>query len=200
MTRILTVVWLVAFAVGYIVHAVTFWRDSWPTAASALTASYFHVGALCFSWGYTSLLDSTYFNKKVVIRDSIGYVFGLICYWTVALCWKYAPLYVVMAFCVFFVYAIFVVIKFYSTYNRVSYRLMKISLGSVRSFVRWMQVCCDLIILFGIGSVAITGLFPHDLWPFVLLLCFGVGMFGYIVYSLEKYGAVIDDAAKLMRA
>ena len=74
---------------------------------------------------------------------------------------------------------------------------MRLSYGNVGSFVRWMQVCCDLIILFGISSVAITGIFPNEKWPFVVLLIAGVGVFGYIVYSLEKYGAVIGDATKV---
>lgn len=196
LTRILTVVWLTSFAIGYILHAIFVWRNTWPTAASALTVSYFHIGAICFSWGYTSLLDPTYLKRRVVIRDTAIYIIGFICYWTIALCWKVAPTYTFLSFCIFFAYALWVIIKFYHTYNLVSYRMMKMSLGSVRSFVRWMQVCCDLIILFGIGSVTITGIFANELLPFVLLLCAGVGMFGYIVYSLEKYGSVIDDATK----
>lgn len=196
MTRILTVVWLIAFAIGYMFHAFFHWRHSWPTAASALTATYFHLAAICFSWGYTSLLNPTYLTKRVKIRDLSIYLVGLIAYWTVALRWTNAPVYTLISFSWFFTYAVYVVIVFYRTYNRVSYRMMKMSLGSVGSFVRWMQVCCDLIILFGIGSVAITGIFPNDYWPFVLLLILGIGMFSYMVYSLEKYGNVIDDATK----
>ena len=197
MTRILTTLWLVAFGVGYMIHAAFNWRENWPTAASALTATYFHLGAICFSWGYTSLLDPTYLSKKVVVRDMIIYAFGIVCYWSVALCWTHAPVYTALSFMVFFFYAVFGVMIFYGTYNRVSYRMMRLSYGNVGSFVRWMQVCCDLIILFGISSVAITGVFPNEKWPFVVLLIAGVGIFGYIVYSLEKYGAVIGDATKV---
>ena len=197
-TRILTIVWLMAFALGYMAHAAFCWRYTWPTAASALSVSYFHLGAVCFSWGYTSLLNPTYLKRSVIIRDAIIYVFGLTCYWTIALLKSYAPVYTMLSFCVFFFYAVYCIAVFYRTYNRVSYRMMKMSLGSVDIFVRWMQVCCDLIILFGISSVAITALFPNDTWPYVLLLFMGVGMFGYIVYSLEKYGAVIDDATKAL--
>ncbi len=196
MTRILTIIWLMAFGIGYNIHAICCWRESWPTAASALTATYFHIGAICFSWGYTSLLNPTYVTKKVAIRDIAIYIIGIISYWTVALNWNDAPLYVLLSFVIFFSYCVYGVIVFYRTYNMVSYRMMKMSLGNVGSFVRWMQVCCDLIILFGMGSVAITGIFPNDKWPFVVLLVLGVGIFGYIVYSLEKYGSVINGATK----
>ena len=132
MARILTTLWLVAFGVGYMIHAAFNWRENWPTAASgrenwptaasALSATYFHLGAICFSWGYTSLLDPTYLRKKVVVRDLVIYAFGIVCYWTVALCWTHAPVYTALSFMVFFFYAVFGVIIFYGTYNRVSYR------------------------------------------------------------------------------
>ena len=195
-TRILTTIWLIAFGIGYNIHAIFCWRECWPTAASALTATYFHLGALCFSWGYTPLLDPKYFTRKVVIRDTAIYIIGLTAYWTVALNWNDAPLYVLLSFMIFFLYCIYGVIVFYKTYNQVSYRMMKMSLGNVGDFVRWMQVCCDLIILFGIGSVAITGIFPNDKWPYVVLLVLGVGIYGYIVYSVEKYGTVIKGATQ----
>ena len=194
MTRILTSIWITAFAIGYLLHAAFVWRNTWPTAASALTVSYFHIGALCFSWGYTSLLDLTYLTRRVVIRDLAIFVLGMLGYWTVALCWKDAPTYTLLSFVIFFLYALWIVIVFYRTYNRVSYRMMKMSQGSVSGFVRWMQVCCDMIILFGVGSVTITGIFANELVPYVLLLFAGIGMFGYMVYSLEKYGEVVDDA------
>ena len=192
--RILFVIWLTSFAVGYFLHAAFIWRNTWPTAASALTVTYFHIGALCFSWGYTSLLDITYLRRRVVIRDLAIFIVGVLGYWTVAFLWKDAPTYTLLSFVVFFVYALWIVIVFYRTYNRVSYRMMKMSLGSVSAFVRWMQICCDMIILFGVGSVTITGIFANELVPYVLLLFAGVGMFSYMVYSLEKYGEVIDEA------
>ena len=196
MTRILTSIWLAAFAVGYMLHAVFVWRHTWPTAASALTVTYFHIGSICFSWGYTSLLDPTYIKRRVVIRDLAIFVLGMLGYWTVALCWKDAPTYTLLSFIIFFVYALWIVIVFYRTYNRVSYRMLKMSQGSVSGFVRWMQVCCDLIVLFGIGSVTITGIFANELVPYVMLLFAGVGVFAYMVYSLEKYGEVVDSATQ----
>ena len=43
-TRILTIVWLMAFGIGYNIHAFCYWRESWPTAASALTSSSAAIG------------------------------------------------------------------------------------------------------------------------------------------------------------
>ena len=196
LARILTVVWLVAFGIGYMVHAAFQLRYSWPSAASALSATYFHIGALCFSWGYTPLLNPEYLTKKVVVRDTAVFIVGIVAYWTVALLSNHAPFYTFLSFSIFFVYAVYGTIIFYSTYNRVSYRMIRMSIGSVGSFVKWMQVCCDLIILFGISSVAITAIFPTETWPYMLLLVAGVGIFGYIAYSLEKYGAIIYEATE----
>ena len=196
MARICTTIWIMAFGIGYELHAIFMFRFTWPSAASALTATYFHLAGICFSWGYTSLLNPMYLTRRIAIRDVAIYVVGLICYWTVALLFRQAPLLTMLSFCIFFGYAFYVTYVFYRTYNRVTLRLMKMSMGSVREFVRWMQMCTDLIILFGIGSVAVTATFPFKSWPYPLLLTAGVGMFGYMVYSIEKYGGVIDAATK----
>ena len=193
----LTALWMAVFGIGYIIHGVFMLRETWPTAASALTASYFHLGALCFNWGYTSLLKPNYLTRRVLWRDGLFYVIGLMVYWTVALLWKHAPLLTFLSFCMFFSYAVWTVITFYRAYNQVSNRLIHLSFGNVMDFVRWMQVCCDLIVLFGISSVAITALFPTDFWPFTLLLFAGVGMFGYMGYSLMKYGKNISHITPL---
>lgn len=194
MARICTIIWVVAFGIGYQLHALFMWRFSWPAAASALTVTYFHLAGICFSWGYTSLLNPVYLTRRIVKRDIAIYLFGLVAYWTVPLIWKHAPLYTLLSYCIFFSYAVYVTYIFYRTYNQVSLRLMKMSMGNVRDFVRWMQVCTDLIILFGIGSVVVTALFPTQSLPFVLLLFAGFGMFSYMVYSIEHYGNVIDTA------
>lgn len=195
-TRLLTTLWIAVFGLGYIVHGIFMWRYTWPTAASALTASYFHLGAICFSWGYTSLLNPNYLTRKIVWHDGLLYLFGLTVYWLVAILWKQAPTFTLLSFCLYFGYAAWIVFVFYRTYNQVSYRLMRLSFGNVMDFVRWMQVCCDLIVLFGISSVAITGIFPTDFWPYTLLLFAGVGMFAYIAYSLNKYGATIETTTE----
>ena len=195
-TRMLTALWIGVFGLGYILHCMVMWRYTWPTAASALTVSYFHLGAICFSWGYTSLLNPNYLTRRIVWRDTLIFVFALITYWTVALLWQKAPGFTLLSFVMFFAYAAWIVFKFYHTYNMVSSRMLRLSFGNVMGFVRWMQVCCDLIILFGISSVAITSIFPTDFWPFTLLLFAGVGMFAYIAYSLNKYGITIETTTE----
>jgi protein-S-isoprenylcysteine O-methyltransferase Ste14 len=100
------------------------------------------------------------------------------------------------SFVIFFAYAALVAITFYKTYNQVSLRMMRMSIGNVREFVHWMQVCCDYIVLFGICSVAITAMFPTDAWPYTVLLMAGAGMFTYIAYSLHQYGKVVGRASR----
>lgn len=194
--RILTVVWLAVFALGYIVHAVFQFRFYWPAVSTALTTTYFHIGAICFRWGYTSMLNPHFLNRKVVVGDLIVFVLGLTAYWTVALTWKEQAFYTTLATGIFFLYCAYGTIVFYKTYNLVSLRMIKITNGSMSSFVRWLQLCCDLIILCGIGGVALTGIFPHAVWPYILLCWLSPVMYGYIVYSLENYGSVVEDATK----
>jgi hypothetical protein len=122
------------------------------------------------------------------VRDLIIYAIGLTAYWSAALLWHHKPIYISLAFIIFFAYSILTVFTFYRTYNRVSLRLIHMSAGNMMEFIRWMQVCCDCIVLFGIGSMAITAIFPNDIIPFVLLLVSGVGMFAYMTYSIIKYG------------
>jgi hypothetical protein len=188
--------WMGVFGVGYLLHAWFQWRFTWPTAASALTATYFHIGALCFSWGFTPLLNPRYLTRGVLLRDLVYYIASVVVYWTVALLWEQAPYCTMGSFCLFFFYAVYITTVFYRTYNQVSFRLMRLSFGNVTGFVHWMQMCCDLIVLFGISSVVITGIFPDDIWPYSLLLVMGVGMFAYIGYSVSKYGTVIEEATK----
>lgn len=191
-SRLLTILWLTAYSIGYILHAIFLWRYTWPTAASALTVSYFHIGAICFNWGFIPLLNPNYLKRRVIVRDLYIFAVGLITYWTVALKWHHAPVYISMAFLVFFVYAAMTVFTFYRTYNRVSLRMIRMTSGNVMQFIRWMQVCCDCIVLFGIGSVAITAIFPNDIIPFLLLLTSGAGMFMYIAYSISNYGKYLS--------
>jgi hypothetical protein len=194
--RLMTILWLTVFAVGYLLHFAFRLRTGWPSAASALTVSYFHWGAICFCWGFIPLLNPDHLTRKRMIADSIVYIIGLIGYWTVALLWKEAPVATLISYSVFFAYCAYYIVIFYRTYNRVSFRLIKLSYGNVSSFVRWMQASCDLILLFGIGSVAVTAMFPTDLWPYTLLMVIGTLVYAYIVYSLRRYGNVIEAASR----
>jgi hypothetical protein len=97
-TRLLTTLWIAAFGIGYIIHGVFLWRDTWPTAASALTATYFHLGAVCFNWGYVSLLNPNYLTRFVVYHDGLLFFFGVVGYWLVAILWKQAPILTMLSF------------------------------------------------------------------------------------------------------
>lgn len=195
--RLLTAVWLIVFAVGYLIHAVTGLRAFWPSAASALTVSYFHFGAICFCWGYIPLLNPDYLTRRIVVRDLIIYAFGLVCYWSVALLWKDAPLYTLLSFIVFFGYVAYHIFLFYQTYHNVSYRLLKMSYGNVSGFVHWLQISCDLIIFFGTCGVIMLALFNEDSKiPYTVLTLMGIGIWAYIVYSLNKYGSVVETATR----
>ena len=195
--RQFSVLWLVAFAVGYLVHAFLELRTFWPTAASALTVSYFHLGAICFCWGYIPLLNPNYFTKRIAIRDTVIYAIGLISYWTVALIWKEVSVYTLIPYRVFFGFCAYNAAVFYKTFQRVSYRLVVMSYGNVSAFVRWMQASCDIIIFFGIFLVALTALFPTTIQymtPVETIL--GIGLFGYIAYSINRYGKVVATATR----
>lgn len=193
-SRLFTVIWFVSFGLGFLLHSLLQWRYSWPSAASALTTSYFHIGAICFSWGYTPLMNPRYLTRKIIVRDSIYYAFALLVYWTVPFLWQQAPLFTFLSFCLFFIYAGFIAVAFYRTYNKVSYRMIHMPTSSVKDFIHWMQVCCDFIVLFGISSVVVTALFPIDAWPYTVLLLLGAGMFTYMAYSLHNYGKVVERA------
>lgn len=194
--RLMMILWLTVFAIGYLIHFTFHLRSDWPTAASALTVSYFHWGAICFCWGFIPLLNPDHLTKKRMICDSVIYLIGLAGYWTVAILWKEAPLATIISYLVFFAYCAFYLVVFYRTYNRVSFRLIKMSYGNVNGFVRWMQVSCDLILLFGIGSVAIVAMFPNDYWPYTALEIVGTMVYAFIVYSLNRYGKVIETASR----
>lgn len=195
--RQFTVLWLVAFAAGYLIHAIIGLRFFWPSAAAALTVSYFHLGAICFCWGYIPMLKPDYFTRRIAVRDTVIYIIGLISYWTVAFIWKETNIYTLLPSLIFFVFCVCNAFVFYRIYHQVSFRLMVMSHGNVSGFVRWMQASCDIIIFFGIFLVAVTVLFPHSIsymTPIETLL--GIVLFGYIVRSLSRYGQVVATATQ----
>ena len=196
-TRIAAAIWMIAFALGYFINVSLKLRFVWPSAASALTVTYFHIGVICFSWGFTPLLNHEYLTRRVIIRDLAIFLSAMCCYWTVAATWKNAPLYTALSFIPFFLYGLYAAIVFYRTYNLVSERKIRMKYGNLLGFIRWMQMCCDLIVLFGLGSVAITGIFPLETWPYIALLWVGLAIYVTITLSVERYGKVIIENASV---
>ena len=195
--RSFTILWLVFFAVGYLIHAIFQIRTFWPTGAAALTISYFHLGAICFCWGYIPLLNPDYLTKKIAVRDTVIYGVGLAGYWASAFIWKQTTIYSMLPYLVFFVYCAYHAVIFYKTFSRVSYRLVTMSYGDVSGFVRWMQASCDLIVFFGIFLVAVTVLFPDSIRYITPVETLGgIGIFAYIVYSISRYGKVVEAATR----
>lgn len=204
------------FAVGFLLHAHFQWRNTWPAAASALSLSYFHVGGVLFGWSHTSLMHPEYLKKRVVIRDLAILLIGISCYWLAVacstsnrclLCCSLPFVKIQFFFAIFFVHALFITYMFYRTYYRVRRSLMRkpaddnapgwwneqlkrTVLNGHHSFV----IACHLIVLFGIGSIVVTAVFPTQITPYTVLMCMGIAVYCYIFYSLMEYGNVIEAA------
>ena len=192
------------FAVGFLLHAHFQWRSTWPVAASALSVSYFHIGGVLFGWSHTSLMQPDYLTRKVVVRDLSILIIGIVCYW-LAVVWPVFSLHV--SFSIFFLHAMFITYTFYHTYYQVRRSLMRMPtdtdaagwwnervkrtvLSGHHSFV----IACHLIVLFGIGSIVVTAVFPTQITPYTVLMCMGIAVYCYIFYSLTEYGNVIETA------
>lgn len=220
--RIIVAVNYIIFGVGFLLHAHLSWRTSWPEAASALSLSYFHSGGVLFGWSHTSLMRPDYLTRRVVVRDLLILALGITAYWTTAFLsspddepsFKLSVFqsFNISAFqlfnlstIIFFLHAFYISYTFYHT----CYRVIRNLSGrvadaesprwwtpdvkcTVLSFHHSFLIGCHLIILFGIGSIAITAAFPHDIWPYTLLLILGILVFTYIFYSLTEYGNVIE--------
>lgn len=201
--RMLVALCYAVFAVGFAVHAFYEWRTSWPAAASALSVSYFHVGAVLFGWSHTSLMRPDYLTRKVVVRDLTLLLIGLTSYW---LCVVWFPAFS-LQYSIFFGHAGFIAFILYHTYFQVRRNLLHMPadekapkwwtpetkrtvLSGHHSFV----ISSHLIVLFGIGSIVVTAIFPHQITPYTVLLCLGIAVYCYIFYSLSEYGNVIDAA------
>ena len=60
-----------------------------------------------------------------------------------------------------------------------------------------MQVSCDLIIFFGTLGVIMLALFQKNtMFPFTVITLLGIGIWAYIVFSLNKYGSVVETASR----
>jgi len=218
-SRIIVAVNYIIFGIGFLMHAQLSWRTSWPEAASALSLSYFHSGGVLFGWSHTSLMRPDYLTRRVVVRDLLILALGITAYWTAAFLspsdyGQTLNLSIFGSFnislfnlstIIFFLHAIYISYTFYHTYYRVSRNLSDRAADAnaprwwspevkrtVLSFHHSFLIGCHLIILFGIGSIAITAAFPNDIWPYTLLLILGILVFTYIFYSLTEYGNVIE--------
>ena len=202
--------WLVTvnyaiFGIGFLLHAHFGWRTVWPEAASALTVSYFHSGGVLFGWSHISLMRPNYLTRRVVVRDLAILVVGLVCYWTTATCFPLSTFH--FSFLIFFLHAAFIAFTFYHTYYNLhrSMELMptdgnipgwwtpdtkRTVLGRHHAFV----IGCHLIVVFGLGSVALTAAFPRAVWLYIVLMLSGIAVFCFIFYSIVEYGNVIDSA------
>ena len=203
--RSLVALCYVVFAVGFVLHAHFELRTTWSLGASALSVSYFHVGAVLFGWSHTMLMRPDYLTRGVVARDLIILFMGLVAYWVSVLYCGVTVFYVSLL--VFFAHALLVTYIFYRTYHDVRRDLMRMPaddnarrwwtpevkrtvLGGHHSFM----IACRLIVLFGIGSMIVTAAFPTGLAPYTVLTTLGVMVYCYIFYAITEYGNVIDAA------
>ena len=201
-SRMLTAFCYLIFAAGFVAHSKLGWRTEWPAGASALSVSYFHVAAVLFGWSHISLLNPNYLTRRVVIRDVIILILGLIAYWTAA-----ATSFLIshFSFLIFFAYALYISYIFYSTLLRVRRLTKDLPRSAVNArwwtdenrqmvigFQRSIRVSCHLIVIFGLGSIVITAAFPTEQWPYTVLMTLGIAVFCYIYYGLTNYGSVIE--------
>jgi len=195
------------FAVGFLLHAHFGWRTSWPDGATALSTTYFHVGAVLFGWSHTSLLRPDYLRRSIVVRDTTILIIGIAGYWTTAVWAESSLLTLHASLLIFFLHAGYIAVNFYRTCYLVRRSLQRKPVGSEAPFW-WTEeakrevldghhsfvVSAHLIILFGIGGIVVTASVPTLLWPFTLLMAAGIAVFMYIFYSLAEYGRVIEAA------
>ena len=223
-SRTLVAVNYAIFAVGFFLHAHFCLRFTNPVLASALSIAYFHSGGVLFGWSHISLMRPDYLTRRVVIRDLAILALGLVCYAAVGLsslspavgltslrpavgCAAAVPqpLSLPLSFLIFFAHATYIAYTFYRTY----YQVRRSIVHRPADDVAWwtpekkrtvlnrhhaVVIGCHLIIIFGLGSIAITAAFPHDIWPYTLLTAAGIAVFSYIFYALVEYDAVIDSA------
>ena len=204
-SRMLLAVNYVIFAIGFLLHAHFQLRLTSPAVADALSVSYFHSGGVLFGWSHISLMRPNYLTRRVVVRDLAILVVGLVCYWTTATCFPLSTFH--FSFLIFFLHAAFIAFTFYrACYNiHRSMELMptdgnipgwwtpdtkRTVLGRHHAFV----IGCHLIVVFGLGSVALTAAFPRAVWPYIVLMLSGIAVFCFIFYSIVEYGNVIDSA------
>lgn len=204
-SRQLTALSLAVFGAGFLLHLHFGWRASWPIAASALSVSYFHIGGLLLSWSHTSLLNPQYLRHFVIVRDAIALFIGITVLWVGAFMHSFLILNIGVG--VFLVHVAWMSVDFLNTNYRVRRQFKRLPVtemnarwwsSTVKQSVFWgqrsMSIACYMIILWGLGSIILTALIPYSVWPYTVLLCMGCCVFGYIFYTLDNYGMVIEAA------
>lgn len=204
-SRQLTALSLSVFGAGFLLHLYFGWRTVWPMAASALTVTYFHIGGLLLSWSHTSLLNPKYLRPFILIRDIAALLIGVSTLWIGANIDSFLILNAGIG--VFLVHVAWMSFDFLYTYYRVRHQVEKLPVTEINA--RWwtpaakqsifygqrsMSIACYLIIFWGFGSIVLTALLPNAIWPYTVLLCIGCCVFGYIFYTLDSYGMVIEAA------
>ncbi len=202
-SRMFTGLVFLLFAAGFLLHHQLGWRSTWPEAATALSVSYFHMGAVLFSWSHISLLNPSYLTTRIAARDICILLFGLVAYWVTLTC--SSSLVFHLSLLIFFGHASYVSVILWRTMLRVRRETKKVAVNQnnaswwtaenrqrVIGFQKSIRISCHMIILFGLGSVLITASFPHQQWPYTLLLGLGICVFCYIFYGLSDYGSVIE--------
>ena len=208
-SRLFTALTYLIFAAGFIVHSKLGWRLTWPEGASALSVSYFHVAAVLFGWSHITLLNPNYLTRRVAVRDISILLVGLTVYWTAAIASATAVNYSLFTFhfslLIFFAHALYISYVFYRTLGRVRRLTKRLPQSDINArwwtdenrsmvigFQRSIRISCHLIVIFGLGSIAITATFPTQQWPYIILMALGIAVFCYIFYGLTEYGAVIE--------
>lgn len=170
-----------------IVHAAVFLA----VGRSGTDRNLFSSGIDLLQLGIYSFASSQLLDTEGKIRDLIYFALSVCIYWTVAFVKHDAPLLSTFSLLPFFLYGLYITIVFYRIYNLVSERKIKMQTGTLSGFIRWLQMCCDLIVLFGLGSVAMTGIFPLAIWPYTVLLWVGMAIYITITLSVDRYGKEI---------
>ena len=163
-SRMLTALTYLVFAAGFIAHSKLEWRLLWPAGASALSVTYFHIGAVLFGWSHISLLNPNYLTRHIVIRDVAILVVGIVTCWTAAAYFSLVAFH--LSLTIFFLHALYISYIFYRTLLRV--RRLTGALPQSDANARWwtaenrmmvigfqrsIRVSCHLIVIFGLGSV-----------------------------------------------
>ena len=186
------------FAIGFFMHANFLWRYTCPVAASALSVSFFHIGSVLIGWSYISLLNSHYLTKKVIVRDLGILLIGVTTYWVVALnASQFMPFTPYLSSIIFIAHAQYITETFNQSYYRVKQQMQDQSMDVSSQKMGWMQLSIYVLFTIGTGSIVLTACLPAAVWPYPLLLCAGLLVFIYIIFSMNVFGSVIKSGANI---